>query len=72
MLQHLALMVLFALLVGPIAVREELRSVTRTSGVQSVIIPGTSTMLKLSVLNSDSLAIVILINYTAASYLSPS
>ena len=72
MLQHLAMMVLFALLVDLIAVREELRFVTRTSGVQSVIIPGTSMMLKLSVLNLDSLAIVILINYTAASYLSPS
>ena len=53
MLQYLVLMVLFALLVGPIVAWEELRSVIRTSGVQSVIIPGATMMLKLSVLSLD-------------------
>lgn len=62
---HLALMVLFALLVDPIAVREGLRSVIRTSGVQSVIIPGATTMLKLCVLSLDTLAIVMIINFIA-------
>ena len=64
MLQHLALMVLFDLLVGPIAVREGLRFVIRTSGVQSVIIPGTTMMLKLSVLSLDTRAMVM-INFIA-------
>ena len=65
MLQHRALMVLFALLVDPTAVREGLRSVIRTIGVQFVIIPGATSMLKLCVFSLDIHAIVMVINFIA-------
>ena len=56
-------MVLFALLVGPTAVREGLRSVIRTIGVQFVIIPGATMMLKLHVLSLDIHAIVMMMSF---------
>ena len=56
-------MVLSVLLVDPSTVREGSRSVIRTIGVQSVIIPGATMMLKLCVFSLDIHAIVMVINF---------